>query len=75
MLIVLGIFLYLIAVVISAGSMKYVYTSPIAKIALCLFSIPILPAALTCDWNNHTMFWRTICAGLLYVIALILFFI
>jgi hypothetical protein len=75
MLIVLGIFIYLLAVIISAGSMKHIHATPITKIVLCLFSIPILPAALTCDWDNHTIFWRIMCAGLLYVIAIILFFI
>ena len=75
MLIVLGIFIYLVATVIAASSMKFISCSAISKIVICLFSLPILPAALTCDWKNHTNFWRMMCAGLLYVIAIILFFI
>lgn len=75
MLFILGIFLYLIAVAISAGSMKYINCSAISKIVICLFSLPILPAALTCDWKSRINFWRMMCAGLLYVIAIILFFI
>ena len=75
MLIVLGIAIYLIAVAISASSMKYIDCSAISKIVICLFSVPILPAALTCNWDNRTNFWRMMCAGLLYVIAIILFFI
>jgi len=75
MLIVLGILIYLVATVVAASSMKFIGCSAIARIAICLFSLPILPAALTCDWNNRTNFWRMICAGLLYVIAIILFFI
>lgn len=75
MLFILGIFLYLLAAVISAGSMKYIGCPAISKIVICLFSVPILPAALTCNWDNRTNFWRMMCAGLLYVIAIILFFI
>ena len=73
--ILLGIFLYIIAAVISAGSMKYISCSTISKFVICLFSLPILPAALTCDWKSYTNFWRMMCAGLLYIIAIILFFI
>lgn len=73
--ILLGIFLYIVAAVISAGSMKYMTSSPIKRIIIALVSIPIIPAALTCDWSNYTNFWRMMCAILLYIIAIILFFI
>ena len=75
MLFVLGILLYLVATVVAAGSMKYIGCSAISKIVICLFSLPLLPAVLTCNWDSRINFWRIMCAGLLYAIAIILFFI
>lgn len=76
MLIVLGIILYLMASFIASYNMYYLHKSNLICFIICVFSlIPSLPAALTCNWKSNVTFWSMCCSILLYIIAIILFFI
>lgn len=70
LLTILGIILYIIAIILFANNMTYTYTSLFKKIIMCVFSIPIITATMTCKWKDPIIFWQMISAILIYVISI-----
>lgn len=71
LLTILGIILYIIAVILFANNMDHmIYTSTFKKIVMCTFSIPIITASMACNWKDYITFWQMICAILIYAMSI-----
>lgn len=71
LLIILGVILYITAVILFATNMTHLhYTSTFKRIIICVFSIPVITAPMMCNWKNSTTLWQMISAILTYVISI-----
>ena len=74
MLIALGIIVYLMACIVQSAIVD-IYGRVPYRILFCLLSLPMVPAIFVLKDNTRLTKWKFTTAVLLYIIALILFFV